>query len=107
MDTIRTAPAALYIFGFLLDPFSLDLQRVVGVAGVHSPKHISPGFVQRDLGRLQLELCLLNLDCSYDRFSFSTGRRFGLVPAAAGTTAGQDPQKEQTEDPTGHDYLEP
>ena len=49
------ALAGLYLFGFLLDAFSLDLQGVDGVAGVHGLKHVSAGLAQRDLGRLQLE----------------------------------------------------
>src|SRR5215211_7679957 len=92
------ALAGLYFFGFLLDAFSFDFQRVDGVAGVHGLKHIGAGFVQRDLGWLQLELCLLHLDRLYDPSFFGTGRRFVLPPAATGTATDQEgPQEEQTD----------
>src|SRR4051812_1782876 len=86
--------ASVQAFGLFFDPFALDLQSVSNAAGVFGLKHIGSGFVQGDLGRVQLVLGLLHFDGLDNRTRggrrslLGTGRLASLLPTTSLPSAG-------------------
>jgi hypothetical protein len=81
------------VFGFFLDPFSLDLEGVLDFAGVRGPKEVRSGPIQGNLSWVQAELGFLYLDRVDRLFGSLPNFAFGFVGGVA--TGSQCPKEDR------------